>query len=123
MQYAAGQTAFRYLTLDVDERVLIPRPETEHVVVAALEALGAGQARKSKSESPEANDEIGGSGPATDDGHLPPPIHNPKSKIQNPFVCDVGTGSGAIATPGSSGSRASTSAFRTAPTGWVVTQA
>src|SRR5450759_5840350 len=32
LQYAAGRAAFRHLTLDVDERVLIPRPETEQLV-------------------------------------------------------------------------------------------
>ena len=39
MQYAAGQAAFRHLTLDVDERVLIPRPETERLVDLVLDAL------------------------------------------------------------------------------------
>jgi release factor glutamine methyltransferase len=37
IQYAAGRAAFRYLTLDVDERVLIPRPETELLVEIVLE--------------------------------------------------------------------------------------
>jgi release factor glutamine methyltransferase len=37
LQYAAGRAAFRHLTLDVDERVLIPRPETEQLVDAVLE--------------------------------------------------------------------------------------
>lgn len=36
MQYAAGQAAFRHLTLAVDERVLIPRPETELLVEMVL---------------------------------------------------------------------------------------
>lgn len=36
MQYAARQAAFRHLTLDVDERVLIPRPETERLVELVL---------------------------------------------------------------------------------------
>jgi release factor glutamine methyltransferase len=43
--YAVGRAAFRHLTLDVDERVLIPRPETEilvDLVLAATEQLGAG---------------------------------------------------------------------------------
>ncbi len=35
-QYAAGQAAFRHLTLAVDERVLIPRPETELLVEIVL---------------------------------------------------------------------------------------
>jgi release factor glutamine methyltransferase len=39
LQYAAGQASFRHLTLDVDERVLIPRPETERLVDLVLDAL------------------------------------------------------------------------------------
>jgi release factor glutamine methyltransferase len=39
LQYAAGRAAFRHLTLDVDERVLIPRPETERLVDVVLDAL------------------------------------------------------------------------------------
>lgn len=35
--YAVGRAAFRHLTLDVDERVLIPRQETEELVAAVLE--------------------------------------------------------------------------------------
>jgi release factor glutamine methyltransferase len=34
--YILGRKGFRRLVLDVDPRVLIPRPETEHVVEAAL---------------------------------------------------------------------------------------
>jgi release factor glutamine methyltransferase len=37
--YAVGRAAFRHLTLDVDERVLIPRPETELLVDIVLDAL------------------------------------------------------------------------------------
>ena len=37
LQYAAGRACFRQLTLDVDERVLIPRPETERLVDIVLE--------------------------------------------------------------------------------------
>ena len=35
--YAVGRTAFRHLTLQVDERVLIPRVETEELVELALD--------------------------------------------------------------------------------------
>lgn len=35
--YAVRQSTFRHLTLDVDERVLIPRPETEVLVDVVLE--------------------------------------------------------------------------------------
>jgi release factor glutamine methyltransferase len=41
LQYAAERASFRHLTLDVDERVLIPRPETEQLVELVLDALHA----------------------------------------------------------------------------------
>ena len=37
IQYAAGRAAFRHLVLHVDERVLIPRPETEQLVEIVLD--------------------------------------------------------------------------------------
>ncbi len=40
LQYAEGKAYFRHLELDVDERVLIPRPETEVVVDWALRLAG-----------------------------------------------------------------------------------
>ena len=40
MQYAVGRAAFRNLVLDVDPRVLIPRPETELLVELVLDADG-----------------------------------------------------------------------------------
>ncbi|MEI6700150.1 MAG: HemK/PrmC family methyltransferase [Actinomycetota bacterium] len=42
LQYVLGHWAFRDLDLLVDERVLIPRPETEYVVERALEAFRRG---------------------------------------------------------------------------------
>ncbi|MEO8334061.1 MAG: peptide chain release factor N(5)-glutamine methyltransferase [bacterium] len=36
IQYAAGRASFRHLTLDVDERVLIPRSETEQLIDIVL---------------------------------------------------------------------------------------
>lgn len=44
LQYAAGLAAFRHLTLAVDERVLIPRPETEQLVEIVLRLAGQGGA-------------------------------------------------------------------------------
>lgn len=38
--YAVGRAAFRHLTLDVDERVLIPRQETELLPEIVLEMVG-----------------------------------------------------------------------------------
>lgn len=58
VQYILGETEFYGLTMRVTPDVLIPRPETEHLVEAALSRVGRGVAVK---------------------------------------ICDVGTGSGAIA--------------------------
>lgn len=46
MQYAVGRAGFRHLTLSVDRRVLIPRPETELLVdiVIAAQRGGSGVA-------------------------------------------------------------------------------
>lgn len=41
LQYVLGSWGFRHLDLYVDQRVLIPRPETEQVVEVALAALHA----------------------------------------------------------------------------------
>lgn len=42
LQYVLGHWPFRGLDLDLDERVLIPRPETEELVDHALRALATG---------------------------------------------------------------------------------
>ncbi len=42
MAYAVGRAAFRHLFLHVDERVLIPRPETEELVTLALPHITRG---------------------------------------------------------------------------------
>jgi len=42
MAYATGRAAFRHLFLQVDERVLIPRPETEELVTLALPYITPG---------------------------------------------------------------------------------
>src|SRR5438045_5228173 len=39
LAYAVGRASFRHLTLDIDERVLIPRPETEQLVDLVLDGL------------------------------------------------------------------------------------
>ena len=46
--YMLGKRAFRYIELTVDERVLVPRPESEGLVEAAL-TLPRGRARASTS--------------------------------------------------------------------------
>jgi release factor glutamine methyltransferase len=42
LQYAVGKAAFRHLNLHVDQRVLIPRPETEMLVEMVLGLAGHG---------------------------------------------------------------------------------
>ena len=42
LAYATGRAAFRHLFLHVDQRVLIPRPETEELVSLALPLITAG---------------------------------------------------------------------------------
>jgi len=44
LQYVIGHWPFRTLDLDIDPRVLIPRPETEELVSLALGALATSQA-------------------------------------------------------------------------------
>lgn len=65
--YLVGEREFHSLPFQVDGRVLVPRPETEHLVQVALAAL-----------SDEAMDEDA--------------IQN-----DEPVFCDVGTGSGCVA--------------------------
>src|ERR1700691_881806 len=43
LQYIIGHWPFRTLDLDVDERGLIPRPETEELVDVALRELATGE--------------------------------------------------------------------------------
>ncbi len=43
LAYAVGRASFRHFTLDVDERVLIPRPETEQLVDLVLDELSTGE--------------------------------------------------------------------------------
>ena len=46
--YAVGRAAFRHLTLDVDERVLIPRPETEQLVDDRARATRSARRRRDR---------------------------------------------------------------------------
>jgi release factor glutamine methyltransferase len=87
--YLVGKKEFFSLSFRVTPDVLIPRPETEHLVMAALDVLRVGP--KSKVQGPKLGkeSEIG--------DQKPDEIPNPKSQIPNAFLADVGTGSGCIA--------------------------
>jgi release factor glutamine methyltransferase len=67
LQYVLGEWPFRSIDLQVDPRVLIPRPETEQVVEVALGALRSALARSGRPTG------------------------------TTPICVDLGTGSGAIA--------------------------
>lgn len=74
LQYVLGRWGFRTLDLIVDQRVLIPRPETETVAGLAIDAVNETRRRK--------NSESNGTGAVAE---------------RAVAVADLGTGSGAIA--------------------------
>jgi release factor glutamine methyltransferase len=82
LQYVLGRWAFRGLDLMVDGRVLIPRPETEQVVDAALAELDRARARA-------LGDRALGDRALGDRA-----LGDPRSRL---VLADLGTGSGAIA--------------------------
>lgn len=97
LQYVLGEWDFRNLTLRVDHRALIPRPETEQLVDLVLEANGlwssglAGPmdppATVAAGAPPATPVAYGGSGPSTSRRETGPAL---------PLILDVGTGSGCI---------------------------
>jgi release factor glutamine methyltransferase len=75
-QYITGHQEFWGLDLIVSPAVLIPRPETEHVVEAVLGLV-------SRTESGQSQDQDQN--------------QKPRTEMSAPHIVDVGTGSGAIA--------------------------
>ena len=114
LQYIAGEAPFRYLTVKVAPGVLIPRPETEVLVDAALEGVAAARARRPEPEpepepeetSPEKDAPDAGDVPETGDGPEGDPAHTegapagpdpatvPDSWVR---VADICCGTGCIA--------------------------
>ena len=80
--YLVGRREFYSLSFRGTPDVLIPRPETELLVVATLDLV--------KEKGAEAR------GPGAG-GQSEPPTSNPQSLIPNPSIADIGTGSGIIA--------------------------
>jgi release factor glutamine methyltransferase len=84
--YLVGRREFYSLSFRVTADVLIPRPETELLVVAALDLAKGEGVRGQGSEAPV-------QGSTTNDQRG----HRPSSVITHPSIADVGTGSGIIA--------------------------
>jgi release factor glutamine methyltransferase len=90
-QYITGHQEFWGMDLIVTPAVLIPRPETEHVVEAVLEVAGVHEAPAAERRKNAAHGVSRGLSPETQPA--PAGRQNPTSLR----VIDVGTGSGAIA--------------------------
>ena len=90
--YLVGKKEFYSLSFRVTPDVLIPRPETEHLVVAAVDLL------KLPLPLGEGRGEGGARDRSEDAGSQDPhPNPLPRGEGTRPLVADVGTGSGAIA--------------------------
>ena len=90
LQYVTGEMPFRHIVLRCEEGVLIPRPETEVLVDAALE--GVDRARAERGPGAERGGEKGAAG-AEKDGAADDP-----AGAERPVrVLEVGTGTGCIA--------------------------
>ena len=89
LQYVLGRWGFRTLDLMVDQRVLIPRPETEIVAGLAIDAVNDLHHQKSQETSGAGG--VGGAGGAGGAGGVGGAAEGSVT------VADLGTGSGAIA--------------------------
>jgi release factor glutamine methyltransferase len=84
--YLVGHKEFYALDFEVTPDVLIPRPETELLIVALLDHA---KRRGSGNWGLGAEETFAASDPQ-------PPIPNPQSPSPGPQICDVGTGSGIL---------------------------
>lgn len=88
LAYITGHKEFFGLDLEVDARVLVPRPDTETLVEWTLELLPAAPAAPTASELQTASKATAGNGTT---------VQIPQPSIPSLTVLDLGTGSGAIA--------------------------
>lgn len=108
LQYVTGEMPFRHIIITCAPGVLIPRPETEILVDAALEGVDAATLLfppiMSEPEAPEAPDpadegEAGEAGEA-EDAPEDEPAAAPEPEVLVPAGCrvlEIGTGTGCIA--------------------------
>ena len=125
LQYVTGEMSFRHIVIHCERGVLIPRPETEVLVDAALEGVAAARARRPEPEpepepeetSPEKDAPDAGDVPETGDGPEGDPAHTegapagpdpatvPDSWVRVADIC-CGTGCIALSIAGETEARA-----------------
>ena len=88
LQYVTGEMPFRHIVLKCERGVLIPRPETEVLVDAALEGVDAALARRGEKDEKDAEGERDDK---DEKGEKDEPTGDPVR------VLEVGTGTGCIA--------------------------
>jgi release factor glutamine methyltransferase len=93
--YISGRKEFWSLDLSVDQRVLIPRPETELAVEEALTFVPApARPARAAAATADADADADADTTSTATPAATPVVATPPEPV---FLCDVGTGSGAIA--------------------------
>lgn len=92
LQYVTGEMPFRHIVLKCEEGVLIPRPETEVLVDAALEGVDAALGRRGGTDAETSGAGEKNAGPADAAGEAAGPMGEGPVR-----VLEVGTGTGCIA--------------------------
>lgn len=90
--YLVGYREFYSLPFKVTPDVLIPRPETEMLVVALLDKINEEQAKDTRQDAPTAGEEAVETSEASE-----PAAGRPKRSQRAWQIADVGTGSGILA--------------------------
>lgn len=101
LQYVTGEMPFRHIVLRCERGVLIPRPETEVLVDAALEGVDAALARRGErdggTDAGAAVTDQGASVSETADSGAADQEASDAETVDPVRVLDVGTGTGCIA--------------------------